>query len=67
MEPEIMSIGYELEGTGETKVEDTVASVDQWTQGLHKELNAKMEEMQLDLQMSPVCRPITKSYSGPQK
>jgi hypothetical protein len=52
MEAAISSIRSELEEALTRWVEDVLASVDQRTQGLQEELNAKMEETQLELQMS---------------
>lgn len=51
METTITSMGCELEETIKTQVEGIQASVNHWTQGLCKELNAKMEETQPELQM----------------
>jgi hypothetical protein len=53
METAINFIQYKLEETIKTLVEDALASVDQWTQGLHEELNLQREETQLELQTSP--------------
>jgi hypothetical protein len=52
MEAAIMSIRCGLEETIKTWVEGNLASVNQWRQGLHEELNTKMEETQLELQVS---------------
>jgi hypothetical protein len=51
MQAAINSIQYELEDTTKNQVED-VTSVDQQTQGLHKELNGMIAETQLGLQMT---------------
>jgi calcineurin-like phosphoesterase len=50
MEAAINSIWSELEETINNQVEDILASVNQGTQGLHKELNMKIET-QLGLQV----------------
>jgi hypothetical protein len=50
MEAAIHSIWSELEETIKHRVEDVLACVDKRMQGLCKELNKKIDEMQLDLQ-----------------
>jgi hypothetical protein len=52
MEVAVSFVWYRLEETIKNPVEDALASVDQWTQGLLEELNVKVEEMQLGLQTS---------------
>jgi hypothetical protein len=56
MEAAINSIRYKLEATIKTPVEDILASVNQWTHGLHEELNLQREETQLKLQTYPDMR-----------
>jgi hypothetical protein len=52
MEAALNSIQSELEKTIRNQVDDVLAYVDQQTQGLHEELNAKLEEKQLVIQTS---------------
>jgi BMFP domain-containing protein YqiC len=50
MEAAINSIQSELEETIKNQMDNVLSSVNQWTQGIRKELNTKIEEMQLSLQ-----------------
>jgi predicted transposase YdaD len=70
METAINSIGFELDETIKNRVEDVLASVNQWTQDLHKEFNVKTEETHLGLLAvtRPQGRASTKnSTSGSKK
>jgi hypothetical protein len=51
VEATINPIWSELEETIKNLVEDVLASVDQWTQGLCKEVNGKIEETELHLEL----------------
>jgi 2-hydroxy-3-keto-5-methylthiopentenyl-1-phosphate phosphatase len=51
MKAAVNSIWSDLEDTPKHQVEDVLALVDKRTQDLHEELNKKIDELQVDLQV----------------